>query len=84
VVVGGVVVAVVRAEHDGDVLVLGGRGDDDLLRAAVEWALALSASVKKPVDSMTTSAPSSFHGRSPGRAPRAPGSCAADDDVWSS
>ena len=27
------------------------------------WARALVASVKKPVDSMTTSAPSSFHGR---------------------
>ena len=29
-------------------------------------ALALVASVKKPVDSMTTSAPSSFHGSEPG------------------
>ena len=38
-------------------------------------ALALVASVKKPVDSMTTSAPSSFQGSEPGRAPRGRGSC---------
>ena len=33
---------------------------------ASTWALALVASVKKPVDSMTTSTPRSFHGRLPG------------------
>ena len=31
---------------------------------ASRWAAALSRSVKKPVDSMTTSTPSDFHGRS--------------------
>ena len=37
-----------------------------LLAPASRWALALVASVKYPVDSMTMSAPSSFHGRLPG------------------
>ena len=36
VVLIGVVQLEVHAEHDGDVLVAGGRGDDDLLRAGVE------------------------------------------------
>ncbi len=36
-----VVVALVDAHHDGDVLVLGGRGDDDLLGAAVDVGLGL-------------------------------------------
>jgi hypothetical protein len=55
-VLGRVVQVVVDAHDDGGVLVLGGRGrDDDLLGATVDVALALVASVKKPVDSMTMS-----------------------------
>ena len=59
----GVVLVEVDAEHDGDVLALGRRGDDDLLGAAASRCLAaFSRSVKKPVDSITTSTPRSPHG----------------------
>ena len=36
------------------------------LAPAARWPLAFSASVKSPVDSMTYSTPSSFHGSSAG------------------
>ena len=58
VVLGGVVLVVVDAEDDGEVLVGGRGGDDDLLDGASRggpWPW--SASVKKPVDSTTISAP---------------------------
>ncbi len=42
-VLAAVVLVVVDAEHDGDVLVAGRRGDDDLLGAGVEVALGLGA-----------------------------------------
>ena len=42
VVLGRVVLLVVDADDDRDVLVLGGRGDDDLLRAGVDVRRALS------------------------------------------
>ena len=50
-------VAVVHAQHDGDVFVLGRRGDDDLLHRDPQVLLALVASVNMPVDSTTISAP---------------------------
>jgi hypothetical protein len=46
----------------GDVLALGGRGDDHLLRAAVDVLPCVAAFVKRPVDSSTTSTPRSLHG----------------------
>ena len=57
----------VHAQHDGDVLALRGRGDDHLLRAAVDvLARVRRPSVKRPVDSSTMSTPSSFHGSAAG------------------
>ena len=41
VVLGRVVLVLVHAEHDGDVLVLGGRRDDDLLHGVVQMRLRL-------------------------------------------
>ena len=63
---GRVVEVVVDAEDDRDVLVLCWRGDDDLLGAGVDVACASVASVKRPVDSMTTSTPRSPHGSAAG------------------
>ena len=62
-VLAGVVALLVDAHDDGDVLALGGGGDDHLLRAAVDVGFGLlAASVKTPVDSMTISAPRSRQG----------------------
>ena len=59
----GVVLVVVDAHDDREVLVLGRRRDDDLLRARRRGAPGpWSASVKRPVDSITTSTPRSFQG----------------------
>ena len=57
VVLRGVVFVLVHAEDDGEILVGCRRGDDDLFDGDLRWALALVASVKWPVDSTTTWAP---------------------------
>ena len=62
----GVVGVVVHAEHDGEVLALGRRADDDLLGARLEVRGRLLAVGEQPVDSITISTPSSFHGSSAG------------------
>ena len=63
VVLRGIVFVVVHAHDDRDVLALARSGDDDLLaRRRSRWPLAFSASVKRPVDSMTMSTPRSFQG----------------------
>ena len=62
-----VVLVLVDAEHDRDVLALGRGADDHLLRAGRRcgpWPC--SASVKMPVDSRTMSTPRSPHGRAAG------------------
>ena len=46
----GVVLLVVDAHDDGDVLALGRGGDDDLLRPGRRCAPGLLASVNRPVD----------------------------------
>ena len=66
VVAVGVVGVVVDAEHQGDVDVLAGRAHDHLAGAGCQWRPAPSRSRKKPVDSTTTSTPSSPQGRLPG------------------
>ena len=67
VVLLGVVGVVVHAQHERHVGVAGGRGDDDLLRAAPRGAWRRpSRLVKKPVDSITTSAPTSPQGSAAG------------------
>jgi hypothetical protein len=65
-VLGGVVAILVDPEDDRDVLVLGRRADDDLLRPASMWAFAFVASVKMPVLSRTMSTPRSPHGQRAG------------------
>jgi len=57
-----VVFLLVNAEDDGDVLATGRRRNDDLFAPPLKCALAFSASVKRPVDSMTISAPKSRQG----------------------
>ena len=52
-------VVVVDADDDRHVGIGRGRGDDDLRRSGIEVELRLSRLVKKPVDSSTTSTPSS-------------------------
>ena len=67
VVRGRVVLVVVDAEHERDVGLGRRRRDDDLLRAGVDVLLRVRrASVKKPVDSSTTSTPRSPHGSAAG------------------
>ena len=61
-----VVVPVVHAHHDGESSFLAGAEMITFLAPPSRWALALVASVKKPVDSMTTSAPISPHGSAAG------------------
>ena len=62
--VGRVVLVLVDAEDDRDVLALGRGADDDLLGAGVDvGARPSSASVKMPVLSSTMSTPRSPHGR---------------------
>ena len=61
-----VVGVLVHPEHERDVLVLGRRRDDHLLRAGLAVGRAFSASVKMPVDSMTMSTPRSPHGSAAG------------------
>ena len=69
----GVVLVVVDAHDDGDVLVLRRGGDDDLLGAGVDVRLGLGASVKKPVDSIDdVRAEVAQWSLPPGRAPRTP------------
>ena len=63
VVLAGVVLVVVDAHDDGDVLALGGREMITFLAPAARCPLAFSASVNRPVDSITYSTPSCFHGR---------------------
>ena len=67
VLVGVVGVVEVDAERDRDVRLGGRRGDDHLLRARRRGASAASSRlVKRPVDSITTSAPRSPHGSAAG------------------
>ena len=63
---GAVVAGVVHAEDDREVGVGRGRRDDDFLGSGVEVLLRASRFVKKPVDSRTTSTPSSPHGNAAG------------------
>jgi len=56
-VLGRIVLVLIDAEDDGQIFVTGGSGDDDFLTVVPRWALALVASVKKPVDSTTICAP---------------------------
>ena len=57
---GGVVAVLVDAQHDGDVLALGRGADDHLAGAGLEvGARPWSASVNRPVDSITMSTPRS-------------------------
>jgi len=54
VVLGGIVLLIVHAEHDGEVFILCGGGDDDFLHGAAQMFPASVASVNRPVDSITT------------------------------